>query len=159
MRRIVRTDDEADAAIRQFVGNKPRKARSRGLTTATVRKLAAKVGGRLDRMLKGEGTPADLVALYCLLHARVYGLHPDELAGDAWRGACSAATRMVRVEFGGDLGAAVELVRWSWAREKDWERHRRENGNGGGRLTWRRQFGAALVTDYRLDVSRRTGMG
>jgi hypothetical protein len=101
--------------------------------------------------------PAHLVALYAQLHRMVYGVAPEELVGKTFLAAQSAAEKLLRVEFDGDVEAVVGFVRWSWHREKGREKWRRENGCEGGRLGWRVQFQRReLLTDYRIDLNRRT---
>ncbi len=104
--------------------------------------------------------PKHLVALYARLHARVYGAEPQELAdGKSFFAASSAAERLVRVEFAGTPDRALDFLRWTWRREADREKWRRQNpgGSGGGRIGWKLQFaGRALVTDYRVEMARRS---
>ena len=103
---------------------------------------------------------AHLVALYRWCHERVYEVDPEELTGETWVTATKCAGQLVRNAFGGDLGAAIDFLRWTWRREEGREKWRRENGRDGRRITWRDQFAAKyLITDYRLARARDAERG
>ncbi len=93
--------------------------------------------------------PRHLVGLYAVLHEQVYGVEASDVLGDAWPGALSAATRLM-----GELGgpeAVVELLRWTWARERAQSPSRR----GTWRVTWRVQFcQRSLVVDWKVAGKR-----
>lgn len=98
---------------------------------------------------------AHLVAFYLIFHREVYGADAPDLVGNAWRGACSAASKLVRDEFGGDKRQALEFLRWTWARERERERWRREHGRDGRRICWRQQFvWRSLLAEYRVANER-----
>ena len=114
----------------------------------------------LDRVFpKGElGAKFEekhLVALYAKLHEQVYGAGPGELEeGKNFLAACSAASRLVRVDFKGELRGAIEFLRWTWRRERFVVQKRRQSGAAGRRIGWRLQFASRdLVTDYRVDLA------
>ena len=98
-----------------------------------------------------DAGPSDLVALYIVLHERVYSVLPDELLdGKEWMGAVSAATRLIRDI--GDVDRALEFVRWCWLREKWKVDNRRESHS---RMLWRFVFcSASLLTDYKVSLVR-----
>lgn len=99
--------------------------------------------------------PRHFVALYAWLHETVYGVAPAELGTDAFFGAVSAAGKLLRDEFGDRPEALVEFLRWTWRRERAFEKKRRLDGEGGRRIGWRLQFVLRhLLTDYRLDLAR-----
>lgn len=104
----------------------------------------------------GDFAPGHAVALWAACHQRVYGAAPAE-ADDAreYAQATFAARRLMQREFGGAPGALLDFMRWAWHREQGRERWRRQHGKEGGRLGWRLQFGAAMVSDYRLDAERK----
>lgn len=148
-------NDGAASAFAESLGPAPKKrARSskKGLEVALA---------DLARVFPG-GAPADgfaprhLVALYAKLHESVYGARPEELVdGKSFFAATSAAEKLVRVDFAGDMDAALDFLRWAWRREQRREPTRREQG-GGSRIGWRFQFAArVLLTDYRVDLGRR----
>jgi hypothetical protein len=108
----------------------------------------------------GEWQKADalhLVLLYAELHRQVYGADALEIAAvKALTLAARAARNLADLYFEGDYGAVVSFMRWSWKREQEREEWRRANNREGGRLGWRLQFSASLVSDYRVS-ERRTG--
>ena len=103
-----------------------------------------------------EATGTHFVAFYEWLHLTVYGVEASELAmvGE-WARAAAAAARMLDTHFGGDATVMTLFVRWTWNRESDTEKWRRENKKPGGRIGWRLQFSGAKLTDYKLDVARQ----
>ena len=115
----------------------------------------------LDRVLV-NGKPTStfyarhLVALYVKLHTSVYGVEPVELhTGSCYFGATSAATKLVRSEFGDDMNRVLAFIRWVWQRERETEKWRRVNGAEGRRIGWHIMFAQrTLVTDYRLSKER-----
>lgn len=147
--------DSAALALATMVGSK-RKPKRRAVNVAAVR---AELETMLARNDYGAMQPTHLVALWVRCHEKVYGVTPAEMNGEAWLGARSAAEKLVRVEFGGDVAAAVEFLRWTWKREQWRETRAAHNGeNRVGRIGWRLQFVLRhLLTDYRIDVARRGG--
>lgn len=111
---------------------------------------------RADPDRWASATPAHFVALYAWLHAEVYGAAPAELRSDAWWGAVSAATKMLREEFSGEPLRMLDFVRWTWRRERAREqRPTRDDGAEARRIGWRLQFFLRhLVTDYRVEIAR-----
>jgi hypothetical protein len=110
------------------------------------------------RMGSGDWTdtrPMHFVAMFALLHHRVYGVEAHELTTAERVRASTLAGHMLREHFGDDAGAMAAYVRWAWQREKQRETWRRTNARTGGRLMARFVFGGALLTDYHLDLARR----
>lgn len=103
-----------------------------------------------------EGAGArHLVALYAILHERVYGVEAVELGPQERYTATLRAGLFLKHEFGGDVAEAVQFFRWTWAREKSREDWRRENRRSGGRIGIRLMFAGQILTDYRLDRARK----
>lgn len=144
--------DDAAAQVAAMVGTK--KPRRRAINVERVRR-------ELERAISakelGALRPIHLVALWARCHAQVYGAAPAELTRDAWLPAKSAAEKLVREEFDGDVAAAVEFLRWTWTREKQREdRARRVGEDRVSRIGWRLMFAQRyLLTDYRVDLARR----
>lgn len=107
--------------------------------------------------------PKHLVALYAWLHERVYAVPPEDLTRDplAWLGAVSAATKLLREEFGGEPVRAVAWVRWVWVREKRTEDRKRAGGDESTfRIGWRYMFcKRSLVVDYRRALAQAKERG
>lgn len=144
---------EAQAALADFVGTRrPKRPRA-----ARPEKVRAEAAAMIVSNDFAAATPHHLVALYEDCHLRVYGALPGELAGQAWLGAASAAAKLVRDEFEGDVAKAIEFVRWTWWREREREQRSRTRGEVRTfRVGWRLQFQArGLLTDYRVEMLRR----
>jgi hypothetical protein len=98
----------------------------------------------------GDATGMHMVALYSFMHLEVYGIEPLELDKKAWASGAKHALRCCEKFFGADYGALAEFMRWCWKREIERETWRKANHRDGGRLGWRYQFSASLVSDYRV---------
>lgn len=102
-----------------------------------------------------EAKPDHFVELYRLLHTKVYGLEPTELAGAAWSAASMAAGKMLKREFDGDAEKMAEFFRWVWVVQgKDEKRRRAGLKDDDFKVTWRYQFSAKLHGQWRLAVMR-----
>ena len=142
-----------------FVG----KVKAKPKKTASVRR------GRIDRAMERVGQridaddwtgadAEDFVALFAWLHAEVYGVGALDEMRTQWRGACSAARKMFGDVFDGDASLMLGFVRWVWNREAGFEAWRRQHQTHGKRISWRLQFvSRTLVTDYQIDLARKTG--
>ena len=112
------------------------------------------------RMASGEwagALPRHFVALWASCHERVYGASAvGELAGMGWRASVKAAASLLRDEFGGEPDEMARFVRWTWVREEGKERWCKGKGyERKKRVGWRQQFGAELVTEYRVEQARK----
>lgn len=89
-----------------------------------------------------------LVGMHARCHELVYGKScAAEVSGKAWFGAVSAARKMIKEEFDGNAGDALEYVRWAWLREQ--KRH--EKRSEKTRLGWRLVFQSrSFVVDYQV---------
>ena len=122
--------------------------------------LEASLSEASSRMASGEWSgslPRHFVALWASCHERVYGVTAvGELAGMGWRSAVKLAASLMRDEFGGDADELARFVRWTWVREEGKERWCKQKGyDRKRRVGWRQQFGAELVTEYRLEQARK----
>lgn len=147
-----RAQDAAEQVALFAGAGKPR--RKRGIA---VERARAEVEQFIEAGDYASMRPVHFVALWMRCHDKVYGVVPAEMDAKAWRGATSAAEKLVRVEFGGDALAAVAFMRWVWKREK-WreDKARAEGEMRVSRIGWRLQFVQRhLLTDYRLDCARR----
>jgi hypothetical protein len=99
--------------------------------------------------------PRHWVALYELMHVRVYGVAPAELVPKTRTLAAAAAKRLLDREFGGDRKQMAAYARWAWNRERGRHEWRVREGKPPTRMGWGLFFGGALVTDWRLDVLHR----
>jgi hypothetical protein len=111
-----------------------------------------------ERMRTAEWEDAGarhLVALYAILHEKIYGVEAAELGPQERYTATLRAGLMLKNEFDGDIEEAVAFFRWAWQREASREKWRRENNRSGGRIGIRLMFSGQLLTDYRLDRARK----
>lgn len=143
----------AAAQVAAMVGTARPKRQKRVRVEQVTRELEEAIRTKATNGLR----PVHLVALWARCHERVYGAAPAELTPDAWLYAASAAGKLVRDEFRGDVSAAVEFLRWTWSREKyREERAKREAVDRVSRIGWRLQFAQRyLLTDYRVSLARR----
>lgn len=101
-------------------------------------------------------TPGHFVALYGICHERVYGCWPAELTqGAVFSLAKFAAVRILKHEFDDNVGAMRAFITWTWMREQRNEQWRRDNQKEGRRIGWKLQFSPTLVSDFRVDLSRK----
>lgn len=99
-----------------------------------------------------------ILGLFAWLHEQVYGVDPTPELRGSWLFARNAVAKIRREEFE-SLDAMVDYVRWTWKRERERERWRRDNGRPGGRISWRTQFAYRdLIVEFRLDQNRRRGL-
>lgn len=142
--------------IARFLGNRLEEKRPRAKTISDSA-FARATREAVLMMESGDwsaAVPRHFVALYALLHEKVYGVRADELTPSARLVAAGLARGMCDRLFGGDPGEMAGYMRWVWAREKDREAWRRANQKDGGRIGARLVFGGALVTEYRLHLAR-----
>jgi hypothetical protein len=99
-----------------------------------------------------EATTAHFVALYALLHERVYGAACEELDPRARFVVVGKAAAMLRDKFADDAPAMAAFLRWTWERE-EW-RARKPNWSGNRVGPWL-QFNGAILTDYNVEMNRR----
>jgi hypothetical protein len=154
--RRIRQLSTASASIARFASGAP-PAKSERASRTTMDRARS---GMREMAESGDwrgATPSHLVALYQLLHATVYEVEASELSvPQEFAAAASAAGRLLRDQFRDDAAEVVSFMRWVWKREEWAEKRRREKGEGGRRIGWRLQFGVQLLTDWRLDVARRS---
>jgi hypothetical protein len=94
--------------------------------------------------------PEHLVALFAIMHERVYGIAPNEIAV-SWAAACKYAGAVLQREFAGSMDAAAEYLDWRWSRVRAQEKRRKANGLGTQyRLGWRFLFSPDSLMDWRV---------
>jgi hypothetical protein len=147
----------------EFLGGRgTKKPRAKTLPPSVMAKSRSMV---LSMMRTGDWSGAngrDYVALFQILHERVYGVPASELDSHGCFFAAGMAAQLVDRQFGGDPGAMVQYMRWVWEREVGREKWRRENPDQsrGGRIGYRALLtGSYFLTDYRIDAQRRKAKG
>jgi len=146
--------EEAADSLDKWVAKSGSKS---GKRSGASKRSIDKAMGEARDLIKAKAeaaTPAQLVALYCICYEDVYGIEPIEMVGETWKRACFAAARLVKQEFQGCSGEAMEYLRWTWRREKHREQHRSDDARRW-RVTWRQQFvSKSLLSDYRTEMAR-----
>lgn len=128
-----------------------------------MRRLNALIA-RIDEYVEKDEWPLEegsalLVALFCWAHNEIYGVSCTAEVARVFRGARSAADKLIRIEFQSDVEKAVEYMRWVWKREREREQWRRRNTGYGKVLTWRQVLMTGeLVKEMRLDALRTKGV-
>lgn len=133
-----------------------RKPRPRTITEGAMERARRESAEMMRSGDWSEAMGRHFLALYLVLHARVYGVEAGLTEDEYFEGA-TAAAKLLEGEFDEDPGALVRFVAWTWEREREREEWRRKNGKGGGSVGWRLQFSGRLLTDYRLALRRRGG--
>lgn len=145
--------DQVDPRTRAFIGNP--KERGKEISNSTWR-TALTLAAKCMENGKWENIPSRVfLAAYAILHERVYGFAPEELTPKERYIAAAAVGRMLFNNFDEDAKEMAEFLRWTWMRESDREKWRRENQRSGQRIGWRLQFHPHLLSDYRADKMRR----
>lgn len=157
---------DAEADFEKAMGKKllPKKKRRPAVSAKGWADALASVDERLQTSDWEGATPAEWVALYARLHAKVYGAECLELDNPKTRAVASIMAKRLRATIGPggyyfpDDADFADYVRWAWLREKVREEWRRQNNGGnGGRLHWRNLFGVAVLGDYQLNRVRKAG--
>lgn len=114
----------------------------------------------VEQNLFAGANERNLAALHSICHAQVYGVRDEVFETREFLPALSAAQRLVRDDFGGNVDEAIQFVRWVWRREQQREKKRIEDGKSGFRMGWRLVFGTSAnarstLTDYTVFMRRR----
>lgn len=150
--------------VDSFIGPpKPKKKRTSGSIGPKVWNVAQ--SEVIDMMTEGDwekAGPLHFVALYAVLHKRIYGIEPAELNVSKERQyAMYAAGRMYSNEFNTDASAMVQFMKWCWVKEQSslkWRRANPERDNGF-RIGWKYQFNGKLLSDWRMQMVAARGTG
>jgi hypothetical protein len=147
-------EDEAKANERMiaFVGADKPKAKKGARDAAGMARAMDSAKARLEEGAVDweDATASEVVGLYALLHERVYGVSPDDLA-DKWRWAVAAAKRLAD-ELGGTKNV-VAFLQFTWKRERAAEAKANGTGHVRRRVTWRYQFAERfLLVDFKRAI-------
>ena len=148
MARREMTSSEVDArAVDEWVGKERPKRDS-----AWDRKKALEETRMMMKIGDWKGaTPKHFVELFALRHEQVYGVEALELRPKTERTrAAFLVAKTLREHFDGDPNELAWFIRWVWQRaERDEKKRKAGVTNNDFRISWRWQFAARLVTDYR----------
>lgn len=149
---------DTDLATAQKIASTfcPPKEKKRTSTISDA--LFLKIRAGVERMIRSgdwsKAGPRDFVALYAMLHVKVYGVEPEELTSAARVHATFMAANLFKRSFDQVSSEMAEFLRWVWIREEGREKWRKSQDISGGRISWRLQFNGALVTDWRIERRR-----
>jgi hypothetical protein len=159
-------DEQGETLDDALARTKPKKkATKRGISPSQVdRKLR-----EFDELFKTKWrenpksiTPDHAVALYFRLHEKIYKVSPAELErGPAWFGAYSAATKLLKDEFGGNGIELFDFILWVWNKERSTiEWLRKDNKPIKKPITWYEQFvDRRKLTHYRQTMAEERERG
>jgi hypothetical protein len=137
--------------------DRPSRTRMKTITDSAMARATREVEAMLESGEWDDALPRHFLALYALLHLRVYKVEALELTSSVRLFAAGAAGKMLKAHFDDDPYAFVEFIRWTWQREARREVWRRDNGRDGQRIGWRLQFGGSLLTDYKRSLQLARG--
>lgn len=137
----------------------PGKPRPRPTGRRKLQEIEVAVDDAGRRAVSGEwggAKGATLVGLYAFCHNLVYDVLPDELRElPTFRNAAKVAASFTHSHFEDDFGAAAGYVKWCWERERGKHNWALANGIARNRLSWRLQFSAGLLTDWKVGRNKR----
>jgi hypothetical protein len=154
-------NEEAAKSIDDWAERKGPAPKKGHVTPRAIKKHAAEAAEMMRTSNWSNAKACHVVALYKWCHTKVYGVEAAELTnGFEYMQACAGAARLIKKEFSENTTACIAFVRWTFQREAWKEKKRREEGDEsrGFRVGWKYQFGARLLTDYRIDCARRKGI-
>jgi hypothetical protein len=147
---------EAQAALESFAP--PRKPKGKKLTLTEFEWKEAKKRAH-EMMSSGDWTqawPRDFVAAYAILHKEIYEIEAVELTPEVRYRVCALAQNLLKREFHDDKNLLADYIRWTWTREEEREKWRRDNQRPGGRIAWQAQFMPSnILSDWRIANVRR----
>lgn len=147
---------EAAKALEAWACSKPRRAKPKTMREDVFVRATNEAREMMSTGDWSNARPTHFVALFCILHEKVYGIAPALTARDKKTAAAVAGAMLKHPEkFAGDANEMASFILWTWKREKGREEWRRKNGRSGGSITWGAQFNGAIFTDWRIDVVRR----
>ena len=154
---VAKPDTSAKMDVASFLTHNPKRTGTRAKKKTT---LEAALEDAEKRAASGDWSQAvvrSFVGLYAMCHRMTYGVDATDLAD---KGTFQMSTRMVTKVlhdlFNDDKDDLVEFIKWTWEREKGREEWAAREGKSRNRMNVRTQFSASMVTDYRVDQSRRT---
>jgi len=151
-----RDRQESRRLLEAFTGSPKKSAKkSKTIGDAAFMKTLEQVGEMLKTDKWGEATGRHFVALYADLYFRVYGFLPADLGPKERVYATKLAGTMLTRQFSDDRSEMAKFMAWTWTRERETEKWRRENGREGGIIEWQHQFSAKLVQRYRMACARK----
>lgn len=151
---------EAAKQLEEWTNRKTKKSpRAKGFSEGQLRRASEE----LEKMFtSGEWEDAEakhFLALYVLLHGKVYGVAPIMTSFDRLR-AMQQAGSFMRNRFDGDPTELALFMRWAWQREAGKEKWcQSQNIQKKSRIGWRLIFSASeILNDYLVERARAEKM-
>ena len=133
---------------------KEKPKRPKSVAASTFARTIRETEEMMSSRVWDDCTARHLVALYDLMHRKTYGIEPAMTGSDRYRATLMAGS-FVKRAFGGEIGKALEYLRWIWTREIEREKWRRENAREGGRISIGLLFSNRMLDDYRVAMARK----
>lgn len=150
--RVEQKQDEFEASLQNRQSRSKRRAYDGSKFRARHKEaLEMEESGDWER-----ATAQHFVALYAILHERVYGIKPLELNDSTRSKAAIMIARSLKDHFGSDPTLMAAFIGDQWNEERATEKWRRENKREGGRLDWYRLFEGSRATKWIMN-QKRTG--
>jgi hypothetical protein len=124
------------------------------VAASAFNRTRAETQGMMDSGDWSACTARHFLALYDLMHEKIYGIESGMTASERHTAVLRTGS-FVKREFSGDYDKALDYFRWLWTREQGREKWRRENGRDTTRLILAFCYSSSMLTDYRLMLTRR----
>ena len=146
----------AGAKVDSETGEVTAKKRRRSCTMAasTFNRARVETQAMIDTQDWSACTNRHFVALYDLMHAKIYGVDSMLSASDRHR-FFLLVSGFVKRHFGPNIGEAINYFRWLWQREIGREKWRNETGREGVRMTYARCCSNQAFADYCYAKTRK----
>ena len=133
--------------------SRPPKARAHGVSDARLDKALDATTVCIAQGDWSEATAINFLALYVLMHRKVYDVDPVMTAKE--RHECLLCIgSFVKKHFEDSPSDLACYIRWVWKREFDREKWAQTNGRQRGVMSWRLMLSTAVLTDYRVERAR-----
>lgn len=158
-RRVCLDSEVASSELAEWVALKspeqPTKKAS-GWDEAHARRVVTEM---IEKQDWHSASPKHFVELYVHLHTRVYGVAPLDLDNNRKKlTAASLARKVMKEHFDNTPDEMANFMRWVWQRQQVNEKKRKAGiVDSDFMVSWRYQFSASLVKQYRRDMMVKGG--
>lgn len=147
---------EMQALVGKISKRQERRKKSKTIAASTFDKTREEVVAMVKSGEWDECGARHLVALYDIMHLKVYKVEDAALDSKTRYNAVMMAANFVKREFADDYVEAVEYMRWVWSEEMRQEKWRIENNRQNNNpITYYMMFSGRLLTKYRIFLARR----
>ena len=161
---LYESGNAAADALAEMVAPRAKRSAAKGPRSPDVVGEAAQEAAAMLKSRNFDKADAhNVLSAYAVLHNEVYGVAPGEIIGagkEAQKNRAGALSRIRAIaskDFSGDFAPFLDLLRFTWTRERFREEQARKRNvpREGGRISWRIQFCESLLTEWKVDLSRR----